>query len=66
MTKRSMALASTYASNTFPTELPSIFIISKVASMLCSAKWLTSAVPDTNSAGVLSSVAVMIRTFAAA
>src|SRR6478672_6868944 len=48
MTKRSMALASTYASNTFPTELPSIFIISKVASMPCSAKWLTGAVPDAN------------------
>jgi hypothetical protein len=60
MTKRFRALAYTYASNTFPTELPSIFIISKVASMPCSAKWLTSAVPDTNSAGVLLSVAAIL------
>src|SRR5229473_2583638 len=53
MIRRSMALAFTYASNTFPTELPSILTASKVALIPCSARWLTRAVPDSCSAGVI-------------
>jgi hypothetical protein len=47
-----MALAFTYASNTFPIELPLISTVSKVALIPCCARWLTRAAPDSSSAGV--------------